>query len=111
MLGHDLVGFYAYAPCLTYNTSQITTANQSIPNTVGNGTIPPVAVTGLSPEMLYCFQSCVIDLDANATLGYPTGPVCGAMETFSWPSPVRSLVLTRYVVDSWRVHGLIVICV
>ena len=70
----------------------MTTANQSIPNTVGNGTIPPVAVTGLSGDVLYCTQSCVIDLEANATLGYPTGPVCGAVETFIWPLPVRGLI-------------------
>ena len=89
MPGHDLVGYYLYAPCDTYNSSQMATANQTIVNPTGNGTLAPVAVTGLSPEVLYCSQACVLDLDANATMGDPTGPVCGAVQTFIWPLPVR----------------------
>lgn len=84
-----MVGYYAYAPCDTFNTSQMTTTNESIPNTSGNGTLAPVAVTGLSAEVTYCVTACVLDLDANATRGDPTGPVCGGVQTFIWPTPVR----------------------
>ena len=86
--GHDLVGYYTYAPCSTYNSSQMTTANESISSTTGNGTLTPVVLTGLEAETLYCSQACVIDLDADPTKGDPAGPVCGAVQTFSWPTPV-----------------------
>jgi hypothetical protein len=66
----------------------MTTTNQSIPSTTGNGALAPVAVTGLQAETLYCTQACVIDLDADPTNGDPTGPVCGAVQTFIWPTPV-----------------------
>jgi len=87
--GHDLVAYYLYAPCDSYNTTRMTTANQSFPNTSGNGTLTPVAVTGLPAETSICTQTCVVDLDANATMGDPVGPVCGAVQTFSWLTPVR----------------------
>jgi hypothetical protein len=66
------------------------TANQTITSTTGNGTLTPVAVTGLTAETLYCTQACVIDTDADPTKGDPTDPVCGAVQTFIWPSPVRA---------------------
>jgi hypothetical protein len=97
--GHDLSAYYLYAPCDTYNTSQSSTTPQSIPSTSGNGSIAPVAVTGLSPEVLYCSQACVLDLDANATMGDPTGPVCGAVQTFIWPSPVRVGCVSVHAAD------------
>lgn len=85
------MGYYLYAPCATYNTAQMSTANQSIPNNpTGNGTLAPVAVTGLTAETLYCTQACVVDLDADPANGDPTGPVCGAVETFIWPTPVSA---------------------
>ena len=88
MPGHDLVGYYTYAPCSTYNSSQMTTANESISSTTGNGTLTPVVLTGLEAETLYCSQACVVDVDADPTKGDPAGPVCGAVQTFSWSTPV-----------------------
>ena len=87
--GHDLSAYYLYAPCDTFNTSAMSTSPESIPSTSGNGSISPVAVTGLPAETLICARACVLDLDANATMGDPTGPVCGAVQTFIWPLPVR----------------------
>lgn len=89
--GHNLVGYYVYNDCDTYNSTWIATANQSIPATSGNGTLNPVAVTGLSANELYCAAACVIDLDADPAMGDPVEPVCGAVQTFSWPSPVRTV--------------------
>lgn len=72
--GHGLVAYYHYASCDDYLQGVVmTTANQSIPNNPGNGTTPPIAITGLSPDITYCAQACVVDLDANATKGDPTG--------------------------------------
>jgi hypothetical protein len=87
--GHDLVGYYLYWPCELYPDQIMSTANQTIANTSGNGTIPPAAVTDLSADVTYCTQACVIDLDANATMGDPVGPVCGGILAFSWTSVVR----------------------
>ena len=54
--GDNLVGFYKYEACSTYNSSQMVTANQSIPSTPGSGSIPSVAVTGLFADTMYCYQ-------------------------------------------------------
>ena len=92
---HDLQAYFLYGPCDTFNSSSSATPTESIPATTGNGSISPVAVTGLSSDVTYCSTACVVDLDANATMGDPVGPVCGGMQTFSWTSPVRTVVRTR----------------
>ena len=88
--GHDLVAYILYGECDTYNTTAMSTANQSFPSTSGSGSVMPVLVSG-SSDLRYCTQTCVADLDANATMGDPVGPVCGPVETYMWTSPVSSL--------------------
>lgn len=85
--GHDLVGYYVYNHCEYFATNKTATANQTITST-GNGTIPPTVISNLEPGHLYCYQACVVDLDADPARGDPTGPVCGNTVQFYWPSPV-----------------------
>ena len=83
--GHNLTAYYLYGECATFPTTAQATANQSIVSTTGNGTLAPVAVTGLSADTLYCTSACIIDLNADP---YTPVPLCGGVQNFSWPSPV-----------------------
>ena len=89
--GHDLLGYFLYNDCDDYNVTKLVSANQSMPNTSGNGTIPPTIVANLSAGQLYCYQACVVDLDANATRGDPVGPVCGNTVKFYWANAVSKI--------------------
>ena len=87
MPGHNLTAYYLYGECSTFPTTAQATANQSIVSTTGNGTLAPVAVTGLSADTLYCTSACVIDLNADP---YTPVPLCGGVQNFSWTLPVSA---------------------
>ena len=82
------MGYYAYGLCTSSNdlnmgAGVLTTPNQTLTNTLGNGTLAPATVTGLSPDTLYCVETCVVDLTVD-----PNIAVCGNTQTFMWTSPV-----------------------
>lgn len=87
---HRIERYMLYAPCATYNSSALSTPNSTIAATVGSGSYSAV-VRELMPATIYCTQSCVLDLNADSSLGETTGPVCGAFQSFLVPPPVRGL--------------------
>lgn len=82
--GETLTYYHLYAPCDTYNASQQQTPSGTIPNNPGNGTLPPVVVPGLTSEVEYCTQACVVGVASNFG-----NPVCGSVNAFGWDAVVR----------------------
>lgn len=77
-----IVSWYNWAPCDTYNVSTTQTPNATFIST-GAGSTPGYVLTGLSADVLYCYQSCGVSPSTK-----PDTAVCGDIESFQWTTAV-----------------------